>query len=804
MEITERAEKTEGVSKETNGKNRSFLSPNALRVLEKRYLAKSKEGKVIETPEALFRRVANNMAQADAIYDPLADVAAVEEEFYQLMSQLRFLPNSPTLMNAGRDLQQLSACFVLPVEDSMEAIFETVKQAAIIHKTGGGTGFSFSRLRPKDDVVRSTGGVASGPVSFMKVFNHATEAVKQGGTRRGANMGILRIDHPDILEFIECKADTSQITNFNISVAITDRFMEAYEKGEEYDLISPRDKKPVRKLSAKMVMDKIAEQACRTGEPGLFFIDVTNRTNPTPHIAEMEATNPCGEQPLLPYESCNLGSLNLEQHMIEVDGKYQIDWKTLEESIRSAIHFLDNVIDMNRYPIKEIEVITRANRKIGLGVMGFSRLLFKLEIPYNSEKGIEMARRVMGFIREIGYLESARLAQQRGVYANWEGSLHQSRGERVRNSYVTTVAPTGTISMIADTSGGCEPEFSLIWYKNVMGGDHLPYVLDYFIDVAKREGFYSDDLLDQILKNHGSVQGVDQVPVHWQRVFVTSHGISPESHVRMQAAFQEFSDSAVSKTINLPSHATAKEVKEAYLLAYKLGCKGITVYRDGARPDQVMNVGESKKTEAKKEADTDVKTNGNGHAKIEAEPAPAEDEMMQPAMFNAPRSRPEIMTGTTTRKRTSCGDLYVTVNRDEALKPFEAFATMGKAGGCEGSFNEAIGRLISLCLRAGVQPRDIVKQLIGIRCDKPYGLGKEKVLSCSDAVAKIFNQAMGTNVSEKRYPDPVAYAPQAVAAVEEMISQSKKIAFPCPDCGCELEFGEGCEKCHFCGYSRCY
>ena len=789
MEITERVEKV-GEKQVNRTEGKLGLSSNALRVLEKRYLAKNQEGKVVETAEALFRRVARNIAEADRLYDPGADLDAVESEFYDLMASLRFLPNSPTLMNAGRDLQQLSACFVLPVEDSMESIFETVKQAAIIHKTGGGTGFSFSRLRPKEDVVRSTGGVASGPVSFMKVFNHATEAVKQGGTRRGANMGILRVDHPDILEFIACKADTSQIINFNISVAITDRFMEAFEKGEEYELISPRTGKAVRKISAQMVMDKIAEQACATGEPGLFFIDVTNRTNPTPHIAQMEATNPCGEQPLLPYESCNLGSLNLEQHLVEVDGRYQIDWSRLEKSIRTSIHFLDNVIDMNRYPIRQIEEITKSNRKIGLGVMGFARMLFKLEIPYNSEVGIEMGRKVMGFIRKIGYDASARLAEKRGTYKFWEGSLHQKRGERVRNSYVTTVAPTGTISMIADTSGGCEPEFSLIWYKNVMGGDHLPYVLDHFIEVAKREGFWSEDLLDKIIKNHGSVHGIDQVPAYWQRVFATSHVISPEWHVRMQAAFQEHSDSAVSKTINLPSHATSKEVKEAYLLAYKLGCKGITVYRDGARPDQVMNVGESKKKEKKAE-----------EAVI-----PTDERILQPDQplkMIAPRPRPEIMTGTTTRKRTSCGDLYLTVNQDEKGLPFEAFATMGKAGGCEGSFNEAIGRLISLCLRAGVTPRDIVKQLIGIRCDKPFGLGKEKVLSCSDAVAKIFNQAFENKVPEKRYPDPVSQIAQA-ALVEEEIVQEKKIAFPCPDCGCELEFAEGCEKCHFCGYSRCY
>lgn len=790
MEMTEQIGKAGEKQSGAGSSSTLNLSPNALRVLEKRYLAKNQEGKVIEAPDALFRRVARNIAEADKQYDPSANLGAVEEAFYDLMASLRFLPNSPTLMNAGRDLQQLSACFVLPVEDSMESIFETVKQAAIIHKTGGGTGFSFSRLRPKDDVVRSTGGVASGPVSFMKVFNHATEAVKQGGTRRGANMGILRVDHPDILEFIGCKADTSQIINFNISVAITDRFMEAFEKDEEYELISPRSKTVVRKISARMVMDKIAEQACATGEPGLFFIDVTNRTNPTPHISDMEATNPCGEQPLLPYESCNLGSINLEQHLVEIDGRYQIDWKKLEQSIRTSIHFLDNVIDMNRYPIQQIEEITKSNRKIGLGVMGFARMLFKLEIPYNSEEGIDAGRKVMGFIRKIGYDESGRLAEKRGTYKFWQGSLHQKRGERIRNSYVTTVAPTGTISMIADTSGGCEPEFSLIWYKNVMGGDHLPYVLDYFIEVAKREGFWSEDLLEKIIKNHGSVHGIEQVPGYWQRVFITSHGISPEWHVRMQAAFQESSDSAVSKTINLPSHATSKEVKEAYLLAFKLGCKGITVYRDGARPDQVMNVGESKKGEKKAEA-----------------AAIATDEHIlqpdQPLKVIAPRPRPEMMIGTTTRKRTSCGDLYLTVNQDEKGLPFEAFATMGKAGGCEGSFNEAIGRLISLCLRAGVTPRDIVKQLIGIRCDKPFGLGKEKVLSCSDAVAKIFNQAFENKVPEKRYPDPIAQVAQA-AVIEEEIVQEKKIAFPCPDCGCELEFAEGCEKCHFCGYSRCY
>jgi len=783
--------------------NASAISPNALRVLEKRYLTKGPDGRVNEKPSDLFRRVAKNIALGDRVYDPQADLAKTEESFYRLMADLRFLPNSPTLMNAGRDLQQLSACFVLPVEDSMESIFETVKQAAIIHKSGGGTGFSFSRLRPKDDVVRSTGGVASGPISFMKVFNHATEAVKQGGTRRGANMGILRVDHPDILDFISCKADTSEVTNFNISVAITDKFMEAYKKGEDYDLISPRSGEVVKRLSSKVVMDKIAEQAWQTGEPGLFFIDPTNRANPTPQIGDMEATNPCGEQPLLPHESCNLGSINLETHLVEVDGFTRVDWAALEKTARTAVHFLDNIIDMNNYPIPQIEKITKGNRKIGLGLMGFARMLFKLEIPYNSEKGIEMARTVMGFIHDIARDESTRFASIRGPYPYWKGSRHEAQGLRLRNSYLTTIAPTGTISMIADTSGGCEPEFSLIWYKNVMDGEHLPYVLDYFIEVAKREGFYSEDLLDKIQRNKGSVHGIDQVPQYWQDVFVTSHGIAPEWHVRMQAAFQEFSDSAVSKTINMPPEATPESVKEAYLLAFRLGCKGITVYRDGCRPNQVMNVGQSDK--GKKAAPA-----------AKAEAAPAEkmttpdngSSTTAPLHTIAPRPRPDLMMGTTTRRRTSCGDLYLTVNRDEEGMPFEAFATMGKAGGCEGSFNEAIGRLISLCMRAGVAPRDIVKQLIGIRCNKPFGIGPDKVLSCSDAIAKIFNQSLEIKVTEERYPQAGGSEKESemetATALMEEITENKKMAFPCPDCGCELTFAEGCEKCYQCNYSRCY
>ncbi|MHB8482727.1 MAG: vitamin B12-dependent ribonucleotide reductase [Nitrospiria bacterium] len=762
------------------------ISPNALRVLEKRYLAKNEEGKVIETPQELFVRVARNIAQAELNY-ATGNFEKAYTDFYHLMANLEFLPNSPTLMNAGRDLQQLSACFVLPVEDSMEGIFEVVKQAAIIHKTGGGTGFSFTRLRPKDDVVRTTGGVASGPVSFMKVFNHATEAVKQGGTRRGANMGILRVDHPDILDFITCKDDTKEITNFNISVAITDRFMEAVRKNEPYDLISPRSGKTVKQMDARMVFDKIASQAHKNGEPGLFFIDATNRTNPTPHIAEMEATNPCGEQPLLPYESCNLGSINLEQHLIETDGKYEIDWKRLEKSIRTAVHFLDNVIDMNKYPIHEIETITKSNRKIGLGIMGFARMLYKLGIGYDTEQGIEMGRKIMAYFKHIGYDASRQLAEERGVYAYWKGSLHEQQGHAIRNSYVTTVAPTGTISMIADTSGGCEPEFSLIWYKNVMGGDHLPYVQDYFIEVAKKEGFWHDELLERIIVNHGSARGIKEIPLKWQEVFVTSHDIAPEWHVRMQAAFQEHTDSAVSKTINLPTTATVEDVKKAYLLAYRLNCKGITVYRDGSRDEQVMNLGTSSKahgsTPAQEPAPAKTVTVTMAH-----NPAPVASSSAPAALIQI-RPRPAITHGSTAKKPTSCGDLYLTINEDEQGRPFEVFANMGKAGGCEASQNEATGRLISLALRAGVEPDAIVKQLIGIRCNKPFGLGENRVESCSDGIAKMMFSYLETH---KDY--------QAKTAA---LATQGRVTAACPDCGCELEFGEGCEKCSFCGYSRC-
>ncbi len=730
------------------------LTENALRVLEKRYLIKDDEGDVAEVPEDLFRRVAENIAKAEGLYDSNANLAEMEESFYQIMSALRFLPNSPTLMNAGRDLQQLSACFVLPVPDSMEGIFETLKQAAIIHKTGGGTGFSFSRIRPKHDRVKTTGGVASGPISFMKVFNHATEAVKQGGTRRGANMGILRVDHPDILDFISCKADTSEITNFNISVAMTEAFMEAHQSGEDYDLISPRTGQVVGQLSATQVMDKIAAQAWQTGEPGLFFIDEANRTNPTPHVSEIEATNPCGEQPLLPYESCNLGSIVLDRHLKEEDGKYQIDWTLLEETIRIAVRFLDNVIDMNRYPISEIEKITKANRKIGLGVMGFARMLFKLELPYNSDEGIKTAKELMAFIKRTGDEASARLAEERGVYPNWPGSLHEAKNQKLRNSYVTTIAPTGTISMIADTSGGCEPEFSLVWYKNVMDGEHLPYVLDYFIEIAKREGFYSEDLLDRVIENKGSVQGLTQVPEHWQKVFVTSHDIQVEWHVIMQAAFQEYSDSAVSKTINLPHSATVKDVKEAYLMAYTLGCKGITVYRDGSRDHQVLNVGTDLKGQSKRPG---------------------------------PESSLELTPELRVKVKTRHGSSYVHVAFGIGEKGMAEFLKILKR---EGRFYQ-----LFLSPSPHIKNRESLDLICRLISDD---------LVEGKPIEKNMEQMLKSNAQFGDMSTDVYALIKSLAAVMSLLKNNTTMDIPCPECGfTPVRMQEGCLSCTRCSWSRC-
>ena len=563
------------------------VSENARAVLEKRYLLRDAEGRPLEDVEGMFRRVCSAIAEGDAAYG--GDVDDTFAEFYAMLTNLDFLPNSPTLMNAGRHLGQLSACFVLPVGDSMEEIFDSIKNAALIHKSGGGTGFSFSRLRPKGSTVNSTGGVASGPVSFMKVFNSATEAVKQGGTRRGANMGILRVDHPDILEFISCKNDTHEINNFNISVGITEKFMEAVAKGEDYELRDPSSGLVTGTLSAKEVYDKIVDSAWRTGEPGIVFLDRLNRDNVTPTLGEIESTNPCGEQPLLPYESCNLGSINLVRHLKKTESGYEIDWDRLKKTVHSAVHFLDNVIDVNKYPLPEIDRVTKLTRKIGLGIMGFADMLLYLGVPYNSEEGVETAQKLMAFIEKEGKDASAKLAETRGAFPLFNEST-LAGGVPVRNATVTTIAPTGTLSIIAGVSSGVEPVFAFAYIRNIMDGTHFIETNAILKERLERSGLLSDELMSRIAKE-GTLAHIPGLPEEIKRVFVCAHDVSPIWHIRMQAAFQDHTDNAVSKTVNFVSSATREDVSEVYQLAWRLGCKGTTIYRDGSRAEQVLNIG---------------------------------------------------------------------------------------------------------------------------------------------------------------------------------------------------------------------
>lgn len=575
------------------------FSLNALQVLEKRYLLKDETGKTVETPQQLLRRVARGIALADKNYKASSgDVAETEEKFYQMMAKLEFLPNSPTLMNAGTSIGQLSACFVLPVEDSIDGIFTALKNAALIHKSGGGTGFSFSRLRPANDMVASTTGVSSGPISFMKIFDTMTEQIKQGGKRRGANMGILRVDHPDVIDFINAKTDLSTLTNFNVSVAVTDAFMKAVVKNAKYDLLNPRSGKPVGQLPAREVFDRIVANAWQSGEPGLIFIDEINKCSPVRHLGDIESTNPCGEQPLLPYESCNLGSINLNKFL--TPGDKAIDWDHLRETIRTCTHFLDNVIDMNHYPIPEIADVTRSTRKIGLGFMGFADILYRLGVPYNSEEGLKLAEKLMKFLSSEAAKKSTELAGIRGVFPAWKGSTWEKKGIKIRNTCLTTQAPTGTIGMLAEASGGIEPNFAISFIKNVMDGTELVYVNEHFEKTAKARGFHSKELMREIAQVGTLAPFTDTIPADVRRVFVTSQDITPEWHIRMQAAFQKYVDSAISKTINFPSSATMKDVEDGYLLAYKLGCKGVTVYRDGSRDSQVLNIGKVNKKGEKK------------------------------------------------------------------------------------------------------------------------------------------------------------------------------------------------------------
>ena len=758
------------------------LNENAMKVLSKRYLKKDSDGNPIEKAEDLFFRVAENIAQADKIYGEDSNLDKTIEEFYTMMANLDFLPNSPTLMNAGRPLQQLSACFVLPVEDSMESIFETLKHTALIHKSGGGTGFSFSRLRPSNDTVKSTNGVSSGPVSFMQVFNAATEAIKQGGTRRGANMGILRIDHPDIMKFITCKDVSTQLTNFNISVALTKEFMNAVEDDEDYNLYNPRTKEAVGKLNAREVFDKIVEQAWKNGEPGIVFIDRMNEYNPTPDIGTIESTNPCGEQPLLPYEACNLGSINLS-HFVK-NGK--IEWKRLETVVKSAVHFLDNVIDMNNYPITKIAETTRANRKIGLGVMGWADMLFQLKMPYNSPDAVLLAEKVMSFIEEKSHKASEEIALNRGAFPNFKQSIYKDRNP-IRNATTTTIAPTGTIGIIANASGGVEPMFALVYKRaNCLDKAEMFIINPYFEKAIKDAGIYSEELMTKIAQE-GTIQHIKEIPKKIKRVFVTAHDILPEDHIRMQAAFQKYTDNAVSKTVNFAHDATKEDVSKAYMLSYKLGCKGVTVYRDGSREDQVLVSANS--TSNKKE-----------QAGISSLPVKRE------------RFRPKKIAGSTLLMHTGCGKMYVTINEDNE-GVFEMFTQLGKSGGCQATQAEAIARLISLALRSRIDTARIIDQLKGIRCPSPTLTENGAILSCPDAIAK----ALESYISEKNEPNLFEnktniLAPTIAKNSEEKVKKYKPVPAgnsegacrQCPECGEMLEFSEGCVICHSCGYSKCF
>lgn len=738
------------------------LTENALKVLEKRYFLKDDKGESIEDAAGLLARVAQNIAEADKLYDKKADIDAVALEFYNVMANLDFLPNSPTLMNAGRDLQQLAACFVLPVEDSIEGIFEAIKNAALIHKSGGGTGFSFSRLRPNRDKVKTTSGISSGPVSFMKVFNAATEAVKQGGTRRGANMGILRVDHPDIREFITCKANDREINNFNISVALTEPFMEAVKKGEKYNLINPRGKEAAGQEDAREIFDMIVDNSWKNGDPGIIFIDRINRSNPTPNVGEMESTNPCGEQPLLPYEACNLGSVNVAQML---DPSKKIDYQKLGSVVKTAVHFLDNVIDMSKYPLEEITNMVRSNRKVGLGLMGWADLLVQMGIPYSSQEAINLAGEVMKFIHDEAETASIELAKIRGTFPNFKGSVPEKQGKKLRNATLTTIAPTGTLSMIASCSSGVEPLFAIAYTKTVMDNTKLPEVNRFFLQAARDKGFYTDALMLDIGRT-GNVLHQDGVPDEVKKVFVTSHDIAPVWHIRTQAAFQKYTDNAVSKTVNFNNGATKEDVREVYMLAYDLGCKGVTIYRDGSRDEQVLTVSTVDKSKDNK-------------------PAPAELYKRE----IEPRKRPEITTGKTIKMKTGCGNLYVTINEDESGL-CEVFTAMGKSGGCAAAQSEAISRLVSTALRAGVKPESIIKHLRGTRCPAPAWQEGGIVLSCPDAIG----------IAMEKYLHDKHDSP------EKFVFKEQKQLFKgdtCPECGATLEHEGGCNVCRVCGYSKC-
>ena len=761
------------------------LSRNTAVVLQKRYQRKNPDGSLEETPRDLFWRVAAAIAAQEAAYQSPYSPEALAREFYELMTSWKFLPNSPTLMNAGTDLGQLSACFVLPVGDSIEEIFDAVKYAAMIHKSGGGTGFSVSRLRPRDSRVGSTGGVASGPVSFLRIFNTATEQIKQGGTRRGANMGILRVDHPDILQFIRAKEKEGEFNNFNLSVGLTEAFMQAVEKDAPYDLRDPHTGEVAHRLRAREVFDLLVKKAWQSGDPGIVFLDRINRDNPTPDQGEIESTNPCGEQPLLPFEACNLGSVNLARfftpgHENEADpARNGVDWTELARVVHLAVRFLDNVIDASRFPLEIITETVRKNRKIGLGVMGFADLLFQLNVPYDSPEGLALGERLMAFIQEEGHKASAQLAQERGPFPAYGSSVYAARkAGPYRNATVTTIAPTGTLSIIAGCSSGVEPLFALCFTRNILDGERLLEVNPYFEAALAQAGMCSPEIMEAVAAK-GSVKDLDFLPEDLRRVFVTAMDMAPVWHLRMQAAFQRHTDNAVSKTVNLPHEATEKDIFDIYWLAYKEGCKGVTVYRDGCKSVQVLATGEGQKAMEQNQGAAQAADPG---ADATGEPQPLPQEAPTPSLSAGVRRRPDILWGFTQKVPTGLGTMYLTVNEVEGC-PFEVFATIGKSGHSITAKAEAIGRLVSLALRSGVNVRDVIAQLKGIGGEHPVFRHKGLLLSIPDAIAWAL---------ENHYLHG-----EHVGMVSDIQGQV------CPECGEALLFQEGCLTCPACGFSRC-
>lgn len=817
QEVREKIEKKIGkMPKIPQGFAKGDWTDQAIRVLSERYLIKNESAEVVETPEEMCWRVAWEMASAEAMWGKdKKGVERIAREFYNLLVSREFLPNSPTLMNAGTgNFLQYSACFVLPVEDSLEGIFDAIKWQAVIHKTGGGTGFAFSRLRPRGSFVKKSQGVASGPVSFMRIFDAATNEVKQGGRRRGANMGILRVDHPDILEFIHCKEEGG-ITNFNISVAVTDKFMEAYEKDTEYDLVDPRNGEVTGKLLARKVFDEISEGAWRTGDPGLVFIDRMNKgtANPVPTLGPVESTNPCGEQPLYPFDSCNLGSIFLTYFVKEDDGRKDVDWEKLKRVTRQAVRFMDGVIEMNPYPIEQIRNVSLGIRRIGLGIGGWADMLIQLGIPYDSEEALLLAEKIMRTISEEAVAETKELARERGPFPLWPTSIYKDEEPR-RNSTVTTIAPTGSIAIIAGSSSGIEPLFAIA-FQHIVRDKHLDRTLTFFNpkfeSIAKEQGFWSEEIKQKVIEE-GVIRDIEEIPPGVRALFGTAHEIDPDWHVRTQAVFQKYTENAVSKTINLRNEATVEDIKKAYLLAWETDCKGITVFRDGCKSAQVLNLGVKPKEERKPQTEP-------GHNLIQ---------------------RPFKASGATYRIKTPTGTAFITINEDEGGQPLEVFINIGRAGSDVSALGHALGRTISTALRlvSGISPferaKEIASNLSGIGGRSSIGFGPNKVRSLPDAVAVAFSthygfkinggslsfpqglnsspnlQAGSVTAAHQTHPDPLP-DPADVENLADgdgfqanLWSDLRAQADICPECGSSsFVYEEGCSKCYVCGFSEC-